>query len=130
MMKRFLALSAVSLMAMAAPALATCKYNCGPQNTSGSGSAYFGGELFSENMAGALGDLTIAQTENWKEEVGGAGVDTGTGGPTTAYGFAHLATGGSGMSAALSMGHGPSIANSGVGGALAGNVFAGFQVKK
>ena len=115
-------------MAMASPAAATC-YNCS-KPTSGSGSAYFGGEVFSENMAGALGDLTIAQTENWKYEVGGAGVDVGTDGPTTAYGFSHVATGGSGMSAALSHGLGGSLAQSGVGGQLGGHVFAGFNTKK
>ena len=127
--KMFLgAVSALTLaVALASPAAATCKYNCGPKPTSGFGSAYFGGQVGSQNLAGALGDLTIAKTTNWKSEDGGAGVSTGTGQPTTAYGYSHVATGGSGMSGALSLGFGGSLAESMVLGEMGGGVEAGFE---
>jgi hypothetical protein len=130
--KMFLgAVSAMTLAAaLASPAAATCKYNCGPKPTSGYGSAYFGGVVGSQNLAGALGDLTIATTNNWKEESGGAGVSTGTDQPTTAYGFSHVSTGGSGMSGALSLGFGGSLAESMVIGELGGGVEAGFETGK
>jgi hypothetical protein len=120
--------SALTLaLAMATPAAATCKYNCSPKFQSGSGTAFFGGVVGSQNLAGGLGDLTIAQTTNWKNENGGAGVDTGTGQPTTAYGFSHVATGGSGMAAAMSGGWGGALAESMVMGELGGDVGAGFE---
>lgn len=130
MMKRFVALAAVALMSMSAPALATCKFNCGPKSTSGFGTAFFGGQVGSQNLAGSLGDLTIAKTSNWKEESGGAGVSVGNNQPTTAYGFSHVATGGSGMSGALSLGFGGSLAESMVMGQLGGGVEAGFEIGK
>ena len=129
-MKKFI-LAAVSVLAvavaMASPASATCFFKCGPA-PSGSGSSYFNGQVGSQNLAGGAGGITKAMTSNWKTENGGSGVEAASGQPTTAYGFAHVATGGSGMASTLALGFGgPVTAESGVTGMMSGNTDAGFQ---